>query len=80
MPRKEPRDYQAEYKEYHGKQKQIDNRNQRNKAVRKKGREGKASQDGMEVDHKRGSKNGAKLSNADSNLRVVKKATNRRKQ
>lgn len=80
MPRKEPRDYQAEYREYHGKQKQIDNRNQRNKAVRKLGREGKAKQDGKEVDHKRGSKNGSKLSNAESNLRVVKKATNRRKQ
>jgi len=79
MPRKEPRDYQAEYTQYHGKQKQIDNRNQRNKAVRKLGREGKASQDGKEVDHKHGSTNGSKLNNSGSNLRVVKKLTNRRK-
>ena len=80
MPRKEPRDYKAEYKEYHGKQSQIDNRSQRNKAVRKLGREGKAKQDGKEVDHKRGSTKGSKLSNSDANLRVVKKSVNRRKQ
>ena len=79
MPRKEPRDYKAEYAEYHGKQSQINNRNQRNKAVRKLGREGKASADGKEVDHKHGSSNGSKLSNANGNLRVVKKATNRSK-
>lgn len=79
MPRKEPRNYTAEYAEYHGQQKQIDNRNQRNKAVRKLGREGKASKDGKEVDHKHGSSNGSKLSNSNSNLRVVKKLTNRRK-
>lgn len=80
MPRKEPRDYKAEYKGYHGQQAQIDNRNQRNKAVRKLDREGKAKTDGKEVDHKRGSVEGSKLSNAKSNLRVVKKATNRKKQ
>jgi hypothetical protein len=79
MPRKEPRNYAAEYADFHGKQKQIDNRNQRNKAVRKLDREGKASKDGKEVDHKRGSANGSKLSNSGSNLRVVKKMTNRRK-
>lgn len=79
MPRKEPRDYKAEYNDYHGQQKQIDNRNQRNKAVRKLGREGKASKDGKEVDHIRGSSNGSKLNNSNTNLRVVKKTTNRRK-
>lgn len=79
MPRKEPRNYKAEYADYHGKQSQIDNRNQRNKAVRKLGREGKASHDGKEVDHIKGSSNGSKLSNGGGNLRVVKKATNRRK-
>lgn len=79
MPRKEPRNYAAEYSQYHGKPAQIENRNQRNKAVRKLDREGKASQDGKEVDHKKGSSNGSKLSNGKSNLRVVKKAINRRK-
>jgi hypothetical protein len=79
MPRKEPRNYTAEYDQYHGKPAQISNRSQRNKAVRKLGREGKASQDGKEVDHKKGSSNGSKLSNAGGNLRVVKKLTNRRK-
>ena len=79
MPRKEPRNYAKEYDQYHGKPAQIENRNQRNKAVRKLGREGKASQDGKEVDHKHGSSNGSKLSNSGGNLRVVKKLTNRRK-
>lgn len=79
MPRKEPRDYGQEYDQYHGKQKQIDNRNKRNKAVRKLGREGKSSQDGKEVDHKRGSTNGSPLSNSDKNLRVVPRKVNRRK-
>jgi hypothetical protein len=79
MPRKEPRNYAKEYDQYHGKPAQIENRNQRNKAVRKLGREGKASKDGKEVDHKHGSSNGSKLSNSGGNLRVVKKLTNRRK-
>ena len=80
MPRKEPRNYTKEYNEYHGKPAQVENRNQRNKAVRKLGREGKAKQDGKEVDHKRGSSKGSKLSNGGGNLRVVSKATNRKKQ
>lgn len=79
MPRKEPRNYKEEYNKYHGKQPQIDNRNQRNKAVRKLNREGKSSRDGKEVDHKQGSVKGKPLSNADSNLRIVKRITNRRK-
>lgn len=79
MPRKEPRNYAKEYSDYHGKPAQIENRNQRNKAVRKLDREGKAKHDGKEVDHKRGSKNGAKLSNGNGNLRVVSKAVNRKK-
>lgn len=80
MPRSLPRDYKAEYRGYHGKPAQIENRNQRNKAVRKLNREGKASHDGKEVDHKIGSKNGSKLNNGKGNLRVVKKSVNRRKQ
>lgn len=80
MPRKEPRNYAKEYDDYHGKPSQVENRNQRNKAVRKLGREGKASKDGKEVDHKRGSSNGSKLSNGSKNLRVVSKSANRKKQ
>lgn len=80
MPRKLPRNYAKEYNEYHGKSSQIDNRNQRNKAVRKLGREGKAATDGKEVDHVKGSVKGSKLSNGHGNLRVVKKSTNRKKQ
>lgn len=79
MPRKEPRNYKAEYAAYHGKPAQIENRNQRNKAVRKLGREGMAHRDGKEVDHKAGSKNGSKLNNSRKNLRVVKKIVNRKK-
>jgi hypothetical protein len=79
MPRKEPRNYKVEYAKYHGTPEQIENRNQRNKAVRKLGRVGAASKDGKEVDHKHGSSNGSKLSNSSKNLRVVTKAVNRRK-
>lgn len=75
MPRKEPRNYAAEYKDYHGKPKQIANRATRNAAVAKLGRKGKSSSDGKEVDHKRGVEAG----NSRSNLAVVKKLTNRRK-
>lgn len=75
MPRKEPRDYDTEYKEYHGKPKQIANRSSRNISVRKLGRAGKASKDGKEVDHK----DGNPQNRSNKNLRVVKKLTNRRK-
>lgn len=73
MPRKEPRNYDAEYKEYHGKQKQIDRRNDRNKSVRSLNRTGKASKDGMEVHHKNGN-----TAQKGKNLAVIKKATNRK--
>lgn len=79
MPRKEPRNYAKEYREYHGKPSQVANRSARNKAVRKLDREGKAKADGKEVDHVKGSRGGSPLSNAKTNLRVVKKSTNRRK-
>jgi hypothetical protein len=73
MPRKEPRDYKEEYREYHGKDEQVKNRSSRNKAVRKKGRAGAG--DGMEVDHI----DGNPRNNSAKNLRVVKRTTNRRK-
>lgn len=75
MPRKEPRNYKKEYKEYHGKPEQIKNRNKRDKARRAMGRDGAG--DGKEIDHKRPLSKGG--SNGRSNLRVVSKAVNRRK-
>ena len=66
------RNYDEEYKDYHGKQSEIDNRNDRNKARRKK----KLSKgDPREVDHKDGNPN----NNSDSNLRAVSQKTNRKK-
>ena len=69
-----PRDYKKEYKEYHGKPEQVKKRAMRNQARAvmgcKKG-------DGMEVDHKNPLSNGG--TNSTRNLRVVKKATNRKK-
>lgn len=67
------RDYKKEYADYHGKPAQIAERSNRNKAVRKKGRAG--ARDGMEVDHK----DGNPMNNSTKNLRVVKRAVNRKK-
>ena len=76
MPRKLPRDYKAEYKEYHGKPEQIKNRATRNAARAKKEKTGAVRKgDGKEVDHVKGVKRG----NAHSNLRVVSRTTNRKK-
>lgn len=75
MPRKLPRNYKKEYKDYHGSPKQKENRSSRNKAVRKLKREGKARIDGKEVDHK----DGNPRNNSKGNLRAVKRKTNRRK-
>lgn len=73
MPRKEPRDYKEEYREYHGKDEQVKNRSSRNKAVRSLKRGGAG--DGKEVDHI----DGNPRNNSPKNLRVVKRTTNRRK-
>lgn len=76
MPRKEPRNYKAEYNEYHGKPKQIKNRATRNAARSKMEKAGRVRKgDGKEVDHKRGVAKG----NGNSNLRVVPRTVNRRK-
>jgi len=78
MPRKEPRNYKQEYKDYHGTGTQKKNRAARNGARAEMAKAGKVSKgDGKEVDHKKPlSKGGSK---AKSNLRVVSKATNRKK-
>ena len=71
---KKKRDYKKEYKDFHGKPKQIKYRTARNKARKlvglKKG-------DKREVDHKRSLSKGG--SNRKSNLRIVLRKTNRKK-
>jgi len=76
MPRKEPRDYKKEYREYHGKPEQRKHRSNRNKARRlmiKAGRVRKG--DGKEVDHK----NGNPKDNSRGNLQILSRKANRRK-
>lgn len=73
MPRKLPRDYKEEYREYHGTRKQLDDHAARNRAQRKLKREGRG--DGKEIDHI----DGNPRNNARSNLRVVPRIVNRRK-
>jgi 5-methylcytosine-specific restriction endonuclease McrA len=74
MPRKKPRNYKKEYKEYHGKPKQRQNRSKRNTARRKLGLK---KGDPREVDHKKPLSKGG--TNGRKNLRAVSKKTNRKK-
>lgn len=77
MPRKLPRDYKAEYAEYHGKPTQVKNRATRNAARKKMEKAGRVRKgDGKEVDHKRGVEKG----NGDKNLKVMSRTANRKKQ
>lgn len=76
MPRKEPRNYKAEYAEYHGKPEQVKNRATRNAARAKMAKKGAVHKgDGKEVDHIRGVEKG----NGSSNLRAISRTANRRK-
>ena len=68
------RDYKKEYRDFHGKPEQIKRRSQRNKARRTMGLE---TGDPREVDHRRPLSKGG--SNAKSNLRIVKRSSNRKK-
>lgn len=68
------RDYKKEYKQYHGKPEHIKERSQRNKA---RAIMGLKKGDRREVDHIKPISKGG--SNNKSNLRVVSRATNRRK-
>ena len=78
MPRKEPRNYKQEYKDYHGTSTQKKNRAARNTARSTMAAAGKVSKgDGKEVDHKKPLSKGGSTSK--SNLRVVAKAVNRKK-
>ena len=69
-----PRDYKKEYRDFHGKPKQIAMRATRNAARASKGL---TKGDGKEVDHKRTLSKGG--SNNSSNLRVTSRHANRTK-
>jgi len=76
MPQRK-RDYAKEYRDYQGTPEQIKRRAQRNAARRKMEAAGRVHKgDGKEVDHK----NFNTANNSNSNLRVVSRAVNRRKQ
>lgn len=68
------RDYKKEYKNYHSKPEQIKNRAKRNKARREMGLK---VGDPREVDHIKPLSKGG--SNKKENLRIVSRATNRKK-
>lgn len=71
------RDYDKEYRDYHGTERQKKRRAARNKARRHMQRVGRVSKgDGKEVDHKDFNPE----NNNSSNLRVIKEKTNREKQ
>lgn len=70
------RDYKKEYREYHSKPEQIENRSQRNQARRIMEKAGKVRKgDGLDVDHRRAIRHGG--SNSEENLRAVPKGRNR---
>lgn len=72
------RDYDKEYREYHGSDEQKKRRAQRNAARRKAMKEGKVKKgDGKEVDHL-GSNRKGKLDNG--KVKVVSKKANRKRQ
>jgi len=73
MP-KYPRDYKKEYKDFHGKPKEIKNRASRNKARAEKGLK---KGDGKEVDHKKPLSKGG--GNGKGNTRVTTQKANRKK-
>jgi len=73
MPTKK-RDYKKEYRDYHGKPKQIKNRSLRNSARKKLGLK---IGDPREADHKKSIKKGG--TNNPRNLRAVSRKTNRKK-
>jgi len=79
MPtKKEDRDYKMEYKTFHGKPEQKKNRAVRNAARATAEKAGKVRKgDGLECDHKKPLSKGG--SNTTKNVRVVSRATNRKK-
>lgn len=76
MP-KRVRNYEKEYRDFQGTPEQIERRSARNKARRKMEKLGKVKKgDGREVDHK----NFDATDNRASNLRVLSKKANRKRQ
>ena len=72
------RNYKKEYRDYHGKPKQLADRVKRNTARHKAEKAGRVHKgDGKEIDHIRPLSKGG--SNGPKNVRVVKRTTNRRK-
>ena len=74
LAKEKARDYEAEYREYHGKPEQIKRMAQRNAARRKLGI---PKGDPREADHKNPLSDGG--SNSKRNLRAVSRSTNRHK-
>jgi 5-methylcytosine-specific restriction endonuclease McrA len=77
MPRKEPRDYQKEYADFHGKPKRVKERSLKNQGRKKYEKANGDLPREMEVDHIKPVSKGGK--NNMSNLRAVKRTVNRKK-
>lgn len=77
MPRKEPRDYKEEYKDFHGKPSRIRQRSLKNQGRKKYEKANGPLPKGVEVDHIKPVSKGGK--NNMKNLRAVSRTTNRRK-
>ena len=70
------RDYEKEYREYHGTPEQKKNRASRNAARNKAMKQGRVRKgDGKEIDHR----DGNPRNNSPSNLQVMTRTANRRK-
>ncbi len=77
MPSRRNRDYRKEYDEYHAKPEQRKRRSQRTVARNKAIKAGRVKKgDGKELDHK----DFNPANNSKSNVRVVSRSTNRKRQ
>lgn len=77
MPRKEPRDYKQEYRDFHGKPERIKQRSQKNQARKKYEKAHGDLPRSVEIDHIKPVTKGG--TNASSNLRAVPRTVNRKK-
>ena len=77
MPKRRNRDYEKEYRDFHGKPEQRKRRSERTMARRKAIKAGRVKKgDGKELDHK----DFNPANNSPSNVRVVSRSTNRKRQ